>query len=69
MAPVKVFGSAVFTNAARVMACLEEVGLEYEVVEVDYTAKEHKGPQHLSKNVRNTGSLVKISSSFIRYTC
>ncbi|CAD6238442.1 unnamed protein product [Miscanthus lutarioriparius] len=50
MAPVKVFGSAVFANAARVMACLEEVGVEYEVVEVDYTAKEHKGPQHLSKN-------------------
>jgi len=56
--PVKVFGSAVFANAARVMACLEEVGVEYEVVEVDYTAMEHKGPQHLSKNVRNTASLL-----------
>lgn len=56
MAPVKVFGSAVFANAARVMACLEEVGVEYEIVELDYTAKEHKGAQHLSRNVRNTRS-------------
>lgn len=50
MAPVKVFGSAVFANAARVLACLEEVGAEYEVVEVDYMAKEHKGPEHLARN-------------------
>ncbi|KAF8676438.1 hypothetical protein HU200_046988 [Digitaria exilis] len=54
MAPVKVFGSAVFANAARVMACLEEVGVEYEVVEVDYMAKEHKGLKHLARNVRST---------------
>ncbi|CAO2192390.1 unnamed protein product [Urochloa humidicola] len=50
MAPVKVFGSAVFANAARVMACLEEVGVEYEVVELDYMAKEHKGLNHLARN-------------------
>ncbi|KAG2588773.1 probable glutathione S-transferase GSTF1 [Panicum virgatum] len=50
MAPVKVFGSAVFANAARVMACLEEVGVEYDVVEVDYMAKEHKGLEHLARN-------------------
>jgi len=53
MAPVKVFGSAVFANAARVMACLEEVGVEYDVVEVDYMAKEHKGLEHLARNVCN----------------
>ncbi|XP_062198809.1 probable glutathione S-transferase GSTF1 [Phragmites australis] len=50
MAPVKVFGSAVFANAARVLACLEEVGAEYEVVEVDYMAEEHKSPSHLARN-------------------
>uniref|UniRef100_A0A0A8ZS47 glutathione transferase n=1 Tax=Arundo donax TaxID=35708 RepID=A0A0A8ZS47_ARUDO len=50
MAPVKVFGSAVFANAARVLACLEEVGVEYEVAEVDYMVKEHKGPEHLARN-------------------
>ncbi|KAL6615305.1 hypothetical protein ACP70R_037575 [Stipagrostis hirtigluma subsp. patula] len=50
MAPVTVFGSAVFANAARVLACLEEVGAEYQVVEVDYMAQEHKGPDHLARN-------------------
>lgn len=54
MSPVTVFGSAVFANAARVLACLEEVGAEYEVVEVDYMAKEHKGPGHLARNVRSS---------------
>ena len=50
---VTVFGTANFANAARVMACLEEVGVEYEVVEVDYMAKEHKGAEHLARNVCN----------------
>ncbi|KAL6597920.1 hypothetical protein ACP70R_046725 [Stipagrostis hirtigluma subsp. patula] len=50
MAPVTVFGSAVFANAARVLACLEEVGAEYQVVEVDYMAQEHKGAEHLARN-------------------
>ncbi|KAL6890584.1 hypothetical protein ACP4OV_008839 [Aristida adscensionis] len=48
--PVTVFGSAVFANAARVLACLEEVGAEYQVVEVDYMANEHKGADHLARN-------------------
>ncbi|KAL6890570.1 hypothetical protein ACP4OV_008825 [Aristida adscensionis] len=50
MAPVKVFGPAVSTNAARVLVCLEEVGAEYEVVDVDFNAGEHKGPEHLARN-------------------
>lgn len=51
MAPVTVFGTANFANAARVMACLEEVGVEYQIVEVDYMAKEHKAAEHLARNV------------------
>jgi len=50
MSPVKVFGSAAFTNVARVLVCLEEVGAEYEVVEVDFHDMEHKGPEHLARN-------------------
>ncbi|RLN24293.1 putative glutathione S-transferase GSTF1 [Panicum miliaceum] len=50
MSPVKVFGSAAFTNVARVLVCLEEVGAEYEVVDVDFHAVEHKGPEHLARN-------------------
>ncbi|RCV25488.1 hypothetical protein SETIT_5G171100v2 [Setaria italica] len=50
MAPVKVFGPAMSTNVARVLVCLEEVGAEYEVVNIDFQAKEHKGPEHLARN-------------------
>ncbi|EMS62533.1 putative glutathione S-transferase GSTF1 [Triticum urartu] len=52
MAPVKVFGSAAFTNVARVLVCLEEVGAEYEIVDVDFHAREHKAPDHLARNSR-----------------
>lgn len=52
MAPVKVFGPAQSTNVARVLLCLEEVGAEYEVVNVDFTVMEHKSPEHLKRNVR-----------------
>ena len=51
MAPVKVFGPARSTNVARVLVCLEEVGAEYEVVNINLQAKEHKGPEHLARNV------------------
>ncbi|TVU20840.1 hypothetical protein EJB05_30440 [Eragrostis curvula] len=50
MAPVKVFGPARSTNVARVLVCLEEVGAEYEVVNIDFQAKEHKSPEHLARN-------------------
>ena len=56
MSPVKVFGSAAFTNVARVLVCLEEVGAEYEVVEVDFHDMEHKGPEHLARNVTRHSS-------------
>jgi len=50
MAPVKVFGPAMSTNVARVVVCLEEVGAEYEVVNIDFQSKEHKSPEHLARN-------------------
>ncbi|CAN6183622.1 unnamed protein product [Urochloa humidicola] len=50
MAPVKVYGPAMSTNVARVLVCLEEVGAEYEVVNIDFQAKEHKSPEHLARN-------------------
>jgi glutathione S-transferase len=34
MAPVKVFGPAMSTSVTRVLVCLEEVGAEYEVVDL-----------------------------------
>uniref|UniRef100_A0A453DKF3 glutathione transferase n=1 Tax=Aegilops tauschii subsp. strangulata TaxID=200361 RepID=A0A453DKF3_AEGTS len=50
MAPVKVFGPAAFANVARVLVCLEEVGADYEVVDIDFMALEHKSPEHLTRN-------------------
>ncbi|KAM0825336.1 hypothetical protein ACQ4PT_069632 [Festuca glaucescens] len=51
MAPVKVFGPAMSTNVARVLVFLEEVGAEYEVVDIDFKVMEHKSPEHLGRNV------------------
>jgi len=67
MPPVTVFGTANFANAARVMACLEEVGVEYDVVEVDYMAKEHKGAEHLARNVCNLVLVSLFTASVISY--
>uniref|UniRef100_A0ACD5V375 Uncharacterized protein n=1 Tax=Avena sativa TaxID=4498 RepID=A0ACD5V375_AVESA len=50
MAPVKVFGPAFSANVARVLVCLEEVGAEYEVVNIDFKIQEHKSPEHLARN-------------------
>ncbi|CAM0877395.1 unnamed protein product [Alopecurus aequalis] len=50
MAPVKVFGPAWSSTVARVLVCLEEVGAEYEVVNIDHKTQEHKSPEHLARN-------------------
>ncbi|KAL6615177.1 hypothetical protein ACP70R_037447 [Stipagrostis hirtigluma subsp. patula] len=47
---IKVYGPAASTNVARVLVCLEEVGLDYELVPVDMTKGEHKSPAHVSRN-------------------
>jgi len=51
MAPVKVFGPLLSPNVTRVILCLEEVGVEYEIVNVDFDTGEHKSPEHLQRNV------------------
>ncbi|TVU20842.1 hypothetical protein EJB05_30442, partial [Eragrostis curvula] len=47
---IKVYGPAASTNVARVLVCLEEVGVEYELVPVDMPSGEHKRPEHLARN-------------------
>jgi len=47
---MKVFGHPMLTNVARVLLFLEEVGVEYELVPVDFRAGEHKRPQHVQLN-------------------
>ncbi|PKU75098.1 putative glutathione S-transferase GSTF1 [Dendrobium catenatum] len=47
---VKLFGSPVSTCTARVMLCMEEIGLQYELVPVDLKAGEHQRPPHSDRN-------------------
>ncbi|XAR61310.1 Glutathione transferase [Bertholletia excelsa] len=50
MATIKVHGNALSTAAQRVMACLHEKGLPFELVLVDMRAGEHKREPFLSLN-------------------
>lgn len=45
------YGTAYSTCTARVIAALEEKGVEYELVPIDFAAGEHKQPAFLAKNV------------------
>jgi hypothetical protein len=58
MAPVKVFGMAMSGNVARVLVCLEEVGVEYELVNMDFGAGEHKNPEHPCAQCKCSSSAV-----------
>jgi Glutathione S-transferase, N-terminal domain len=57
MGVIKVYGVARYMSVARVIACLEEVGADYEVVPVDFAIGENKAPAHLTRNVPLTFSL------------
>jgi glutathione S-transferase len=48
---VKVFGPAKAACPQRVMVCLLEKGVEFEVVDVDLEAGEQKQPHILSRQV------------------
>ncbi|XP_010269471.1 PREDICTED: glutathione S-transferase F13-like [Nelumbo nucifera] len=50
MAPVKLLGLPMSTCTARVLACLHEKGIDFELVPVNLPAGEHKQPPFLSKN-------------------
>ncbi|PIN18085.1 Glutathione transferase [Handroanthus impetiginosus] len=47
---IKVHGSFVSTATMRVLACLNEKGLDYEFVPVDFAVGEHKKEPFLSLN-------------------
>ncbi|MED6206425.1 hypothetical protein PIB30_026639 [Stylosanthes scabra] len=48
MAAVKVYGPSVSTAVSRVLACLIEKDVQFEVIPVDMSKGEHKRPQFLS---------------------
>lgn len=47
---MKLHGLAMSTCTARALACLHEVGAEFELLPVDMKAGEHKQPAFLAKN-------------------
>ncbi|KAF5195099.1 Glutathione s-transferase [Thalictrum thalictroides] len=49
MAPVKVYGMPLSSCTARVLTCLIEKGVEYELVTLNLAVGEHKQPGHLAK--------------------
>jgi len=50
MVHVKLYGATLSWNVTRCVAALEEAGVEYELVPVDFGTGEHKGPDHLARN-------------------
>ena len=52
MPAVKVYGMAISTCTRRVLATLEEKGIEYELITVDLTKGEQKTPEFLAMQVR-----------------
>jgi len=48
--PVKVYGWAVSPFVARALVCLEEAGVDYELVAMSADAGDHRRPDHLARN-------------------
>lgn len=49
---VKVFGSAAAACPQRVMACLFELGVDFELIHIDFKSLEHKTPEFLRRQVQ-----------------
>ncbi|XP_010259661.1 PREDICTED: glutathione S-transferase F13 [Nelumbo nucifera] len=47
---VKLYGIAMSTCTTRVMTCLHEKGVDFEIVPINLSAGEHKQPSFISKN-------------------
>lgn len=58
---VKLYGKAMSSCTSRVLACLYEIGVDFELMEVNPLAGEHKQPSYLAtKNVRYQGLFVLL---------
>ncbi|KAM3351573.1 hypothetical protein ACQJBY_023503 [Aegilops geniculata] len=76
MAPVKLYGMTMSWNVTRCVAALEEAGVEYDVVPIDFGAGEHKAPDHLARNpfgqmpvLQDGDFYVWESRAICKYTC
>lgn len=63
-AAVKVYGAARSWNIARVLLILEEAGIEYKVIAVDFATAKHKSPAHLARNVCTLNYLALLCISY-----
>jgi glutathione S-transferase len=52
MTPTKttIYGNAMSSNTKRVLVCAHELGLDAEMVELDFTKGEHKTPEYMKLN-------------------
>jgi len=71
---LKVYGVAMSTCTRRVLATLEELGLAYELVPLDFFKGEHKQPEHLARQpfgkipvLEDDGKLIYESRAIQRY--
>lgn len=64
---IKVHGNKMSTATMRVVACLFEKGLDFQYVDIDMGAGQHKQEPFLSLNVRSIYILLglKLSSPFV----
>ncbi|KAF7023872.1 hypothetical protein CFC21_036300 [Triticum aestivum] len=76
MALVKLYGMTMSWNVTRCVAALEEAGVEYDVVPIDFGAGEHKTPDHLARNpfgqmpvLQDGDFYVWESHAICKYTC
>ena len=47
MAPVKIHGSPLSTCTQAIMVVAKEIGVQYEIVPVNFAIAEHKSPEFL----------------------
>lgn len=65
MAPIKLYGMMLSPNVTRVATVLNELGLEFDFVDVDLRTGAHKQPDFLKLNVRYLPSPASPASSLI----
>lgn len=59
---VKVYGPITAACPQRVLACLLEVGVDFELIPVDLESGEHKRPEFLLRQVRHIFHYLPIFS-------
>jgi glutathione S-transferase len=57
---MKLYGATLSWNVTRCVAALEEAGVEYEIVPINFGTGEHKSPEHLARNVSSTSTHVYL---------